>query len=357
MIKSKRIISLMLVALMAFGAFAGCSKNDSTKTDGFDYSKSLTDEGFYKDVDPVALVTLPEYKGIKIPADAVAVKDEEISSQLSSILTQFNTKNEIKDREVKDGDTLNIDYVGKVDGKEFDGGSTDGKGTDVTIGVTQYVDNFLEQLIGHKPGDKFDVNVTFPADYSKTELQGKAAVFAVTINHIIETVTPDLTDAFVKEKLSDKYSSVSDMTDKIRQDIARNKEQSYLWEQITSTAQYQAVPESVSKFEQDVMIDYYKSMATQMGIDFKTYLSYMQVESEEALIAKSQEELKTNSEHTLLVQAIAKKEGLSVTDDDIKAYFKTDDIKDYVDHYGKPYLKLAIMQSKVLTFVGENAIK
>ena len=87
---------------------------------------------------------------------------------------------------VEDGDTVNIDYVGSIDGVEFDGGSTNGQGTDLTIGSGLYIDDFEEQLIGSHPGDTVDVNVTFPEDYSSQDLQGKDALFVVTINGIYQ---------------------------------------------------------------------------------------------------------------------------------------------------------------------------
>ena len=85
---------------------------------------------------------------------------------------------------VEDGDTVNIDYVGSIDGVEFDGGSTNGAGTDLTIGSGLYIDDFEEQLIGSHPGDTVNVNVTFPEDYQQEDLQGQEALFVVTINGI-----------------------------------------------------------------------------------------------------------------------------------------------------------------------------
>ena len=87
---------------------------------------------------------------------------------------------------VEDGDTVNIDYVGSIDGVEFDGGSTNGQGTDLTIGSGLYIDDFEEQLIGSHPGDTVEVNVTFPDDYSSENLQGQDALFEVTINGIYQ---------------------------------------------------------------------------------------------------------------------------------------------------------------------------
>lgn len=87
---------------------------------------------------------------------------------------------------VKDGDTVNIDYVGKIDGTAFDGGSTNGQGTDLEIGSGSYIDDFEDQLVGAHPGDEVEVTVTFPDDYSAADLAGKEAVFDVTVNGIYE---------------------------------------------------------------------------------------------------------------------------------------------------------------------------
>ena len=87
---------------------------------------------------------------------------------------------------VKDGDTVNIDYVGKIDGTAFDGGSTNGQGTDLEIGSGSYIDDFEDQLVGAHPGDEVEVTVTFPDDYGVDELNGKEAVFDVTVNGIYE---------------------------------------------------------------------------------------------------------------------------------------------------------------------------
>lgn len=88
---------------------------------------------------------------------------------------------------VEDGDTVNIDYVGSIDGVEFDGGNTNGQGTDLIIGSDSYIDDFEDQLIGTHPGDEVDVYVTFPDDYSlNPDLSGKEALFEVTVNGIYE---------------------------------------------------------------------------------------------------------------------------------------------------------------------------
>lgn len=105
------------------------------------------------------------------------------ATDTSSGSTAYSTDTSLT---IEDGDTVNIDYVGSIDGVEFEGGSTNGAGTDLTIGSGLYIDDFEEQLIGAHPGDSVDVNVTFPDDYQQEDLQGKDALFQVTINGIYE---------------------------------------------------------------------------------------------------------------------------------------------------------------------------
>lgn len=101
----------------------------------------------------------------------------------STDLSSYSTDNSLT---VEDGDTVNIDYVGSINGVEFDGGNTQGMGTDLVIGSGSYIDDFEEQLIGAHPGDKVEVTVTFPEDYGVEDLNGKEAVFDVTVNGIYQ---------------------------------------------------------------------------------------------------------------------------------------------------------------------------
>ena len=119
-------------------------------------------------------------------ATATPEATEETEATTTPEVTEAPSYDTDSSLEVKDGDTVNIDYVGKIDGVAFDGGSTDGNGTDLVIGSGSYIDNFEEQLIGAHPGDEVEVKVTFPDDYQATDLAGKEAVFDVTVNGIYE---------------------------------------------------------------------------------------------------------------------------------------------------------------------------
>ncbi len=109
---------------------------------------------------------------------------------LATILVQSNEPDRVlstdSSLEAEDGDTINLDYVGYIDGEEFEGGNTYGLGTDLVLGSGSYIEGFEDQLIGSHPGDTVEVNVTFPEDYGNEEVNGQDAMFEVTINGIYQ---------------------------------------------------------------------------------------------------------------------------------------------------------------------------
>ena len=133
------------------------------------------------------IFTAPESSG---SSDSSGTAETDNTSDTGTSDTAENTDTPVLSTDssltIENGDTVNIDYVGTVDGVEFDGGSTNGAGADLTIGSGRYIDDFEEQLIGSHPGDTVEVNVTFPEDYGNEELNGKDAVFEVVINGIYE---------------------------------------------------------------------------------------------------------------------------------------------------------------------------
>ena len=163
-------------------------------TPGTEYSAGLTADGRIENADMKTALTLADYKNISVPEDEVAATQEEVEEEINSMLESYKELKTDADLTIADGDEVNIDYVGTVDGVEFEGGNSGGAGYDVTIGSGSLVDDFEQQLIGHKPGEELTVEVTFPEDYNE-EMAGKDASFAVTVNGINKT--PELTDDFV----------------------------------------------------------------------------------------------------------------------------------------------------------------
>ncbi len=137
---------LILSPFLAISILSGCSGG------GFSYSSEIDDNDFWKNVTALDHVELCDYQNISIPSDVYQITDDAVQTEIDSILEGYATSTQVTDRAVADGDTVNIDYIGTIDGVEFEGGSTEGEGSEVTIGVTGFIDDFLEQLIGHMPG-------------------------------------------------------------------------------------------------------------------------------------------------------------------------------------------------------------
>lgn len=328
------------------------------------YSAYLNDDGTLKGVDSATLVTLPQYKGISVPAEEYTITDDELNTQINSILDQYATYDQITDRAIADGDVVNIDYVGTVDGEEFSGGNTNGRGTLVTAGSDTYIDDFLTQIIGHTPGEEFDVNVTFPDPYENNpDLAGKAAVFHTTINYIQgDKHVPELTDEFVSQTsaLAD-YGTAQGMKDTIRTSMENNKADNYVLQKVLDECQFSEFPADLVDQLVDVSMAQFESQASAYGLDMETARSMMGYESEdaqrEAMTASAQEQLKT----VVMLEAIAKAEGLTVDEDALTNYFSTNvgtsDYSAYQTYYGRGYLCQAVLLDSAMDLVTSSAVR
>ncbi len=328
------------------------------------YSAYLNDDGTLKGVDSATLVTLPQYKGISVPAEEYTITDDELNTQINSILDQYATYDQITDRAIADGDVVNIDYVGTVDGEEFSGGNTNGRGTLVTAGSDAYIDDFLTQIIGHTPGEEFDVNVTFPDPYENNpDLAGKAAVFHTTINYIQgDKHVPELTDEFVSQTsaLAD-YGTAQGMKDTIRTSMEDNKADNYVLQKVLDECQFSEFPADLVNQLVDVSMAQFESQASAYGLDMETARSMMGYESEdaqrEAMTASAQEQLKT----VVMLEAIAKAEGLTVDEDALTNYFSTNvgtsDYSAYQTYYGRGYLCQAVLLDSAMDLVTSSAVR
>lgn len=328
------------------------------------YSAYLNDDGTLKGVDSATLVTLPQYKGISVPAEEYTITDDELNTQINSILDQYATYDQITDRAIADGDVVNIDYVGTVDGEEFSGGNTNGRGTLVTAGSDAYIDDFLTQIIGHTPGETFDVNVTFPDPYENNpDLAGKAAVFHTTINYIQgDKQVPELTDEFVSQTsaLAD-YGTAQGMKDTIRTSMEDNKADNYVLQKVLDACQFSEFPADLVNQLVDVSMAQFESQASAYGLDMETARSMIGYESEdaqrEAMTASAQEQLKT----VVMLEAIAKAEGLTVDEDALTNYFSTNvgtsDYSAYQTYYGRGYLCQAVLLDSAMDLVTSSAVR
>ena len=360
-----KLLSLALCLAMLF-TLAGCSGDASGSGDssaaegdakynyagGFDYSQNIAADGRWEGVTALDYVTLPEdYEAITLPEDVTTVSDEDVQAQVDSVLANYATTIEVTDRAVEDGDTVNIDYVGSVDGVEFEGGSTQGAGTSVTIGVTSYIDDFLEQLIGHMPGETFNVEVTFPDPYENNpDLAGKDAVFVTTINYIEDSQLPEYNDAFVAENFAENggYTTTAELEQAIKDSIVQNNTYNYVITYMNDNSTVSQVPDTMKEYQAYVMLDYYNTYASYFGMELSDFISQMlQAESQDALVEAQAANIEAAAKEALILQAVAEAQGITV-DTAAAQEMMGENYETAVSTYGEPYVLMNTMANKVI---------
>ncbi len=343
---------------------ATAAENDQTaEAPTFSPSQGLDEDGHWEGVTALDYVALPAYEGIEVPKADITPSDEAVQAQVDSILANYTTTERVTDRAIADGDTVNIDYVGSIDGVEFEGGSTKEQGTTVTIGVTQYIDDFLEQLIGHTPGETFDIEVTFPEDYGNEELNGKDAVFNITVNFIQEQVAPELTDEWVAENLSESrgWKTVDEMRSSIASDLEHSMLSSYLQNKVVEESTVSEIPEELITYQEDSAIAEVQNYASMYGFKLEDMLSMLTgYATTDEYLAANEEAIENAAKSHLVFQAIAEDADVNVTDEDVQAYFKNnmgmDNIDSLEQSYGMPYLKLVTLIDKVNDLLQDTAV-
>lgn len=339
------------------------------KAADFNYSAALDENGYFTGVRALDYVTLPaDYKALSVSAADVQVTDDELQTNLDYILSQFAETEQDTESTIQNGDSVNIDYVGSVDGIEFTGGNTNGQGTTVTAGSTQYVDDFLTQIIGHKPGETFDVVVTFPDGYDDStdangdpiKLAGQEAVFSVTINYIAKSVTPELTDEFISKNIDPKYgSTVEEFKDTVRKDVADANLEKYVTNYLTQNSVYaDELPEAVTEYSSMMVLNYYCGYASAKNQTLTQFIQEnLDADSIQALLDSNKEAIDNQAKRFLLYQALAEDQGLDCTDDDVKAYFEdlgNTDYSDYQNFYGTNYLRMNAVGDKAFNNILAN---
>ena len=333
----------------------------------FSFSDAFDDKGYLKGVTATDYVTLPDdYADITISADLGQVSDDDINNYIdTNVLSNFATDTQVTDRAAADGDTVNIDYVGRIDGVEFDGGNTNGNGADLTLGSGTYIDNFEDQIVGHTPGETFDVTVTFPEDYGNDDLNGKEAVFETTLNYIKESVTPELTDDWVKENLSEtmNLNNVAELKDFVKSTMLYDNQASDVYTALHDKASYTDELSQVAlDYYRDVLLYRIYTYAQNYGTDMTTLLSSGMLgstyDSVDAYLQDANDSIRSITQQALLMQAVAEKMGFTcdtaTMNADFGRYYGTTDPSQYVSAYGENYIKMNVLQSDVMQNLIDN---
>lgn len=277
-------------------------------------------------------VKLGEYKGLEVEKHSTRVTAKEVDAELERRRQQQAELVLKEDEPAEKGDTVVIDFEGKVDGKTFDGGKS--QNYSLELGSNTFIPGFEDQLIGHKADDDVEVKVTFPEDYQAKELAGKDAIFDVKIHEVKQKELPELDDDFAKD-IDDDVDTLTELKAKIKEQIKEQKEaaaKNAIQEEAISEAVENAtigdIPEVMIEDDVQRQMDQYFGGMQQQGIDPQMYFKLTGT-SEEDLRKQfregSEERVKTN----LVLEAIVNKEKPEVTDDEIN-----DEIKDLAKQYG-----------------------
>jgi len=335
----KRVLSLFLVMVLILSLFAGCSDDKGRVL----YNVDLDD-----------YIELGEYKGIKVDKTSdefLKVRDSIISYDVE-LYGLYNHKTSGK---VKDGDTVNIDYVGKKDGVAFEGGTA--SGYDLEIGSGTFIDGFESGLIGKKIGSTVDLNLKFPDNYGNAELAGAKVVFTVKINYVksTDTKTPE---EFYK---SLGYSKVEEYYENLEE---RTVEE-FLQQAVIEKSKILDYPQE----DIDLMYPYYYqnyvySIQNNYGITMEQFYSQTgQTESgfKTTLIAS---DIKPAMQQQMIWYAVLDKEEIEITKEDTEAKIKeiiaqngdsSVDRADVIENLGEYYIEILVVSEKAFDVLKSNA--
>jgi len=274
---------------------------------------------FVAEVDVLPAVKLGDYKKLTAKAEKVSIKEEEIDEILGRMQTGMAEKKDVT-RKAEDGDETLIDFIGKKDGVAFDGGT----GTDYTlkIGSNQFIPGFEEAIIGHKPGEEFDIELSFPDDYHSKELAGEKVTFTVTLKKLTSLELPAIDDELAKK--AGPFESLKELKDDIKREVSAQKEKesgeklrdaliTELIEKSTVPVPAVLVEDQMRSIEQD-----FAQNLTYRGLDLDTYLTTNGFPNEEEWRNK---EVKPAAERRtqagLILSELSKAENITATDEEI----------------------------------------
>lgn len=279
-------------------------------------------------------VKLGDYKGLTVEKTAVKpVADADVDAELAKVRERNARFVEVTDRPVADGDRINLDYCGKVDGVAFAGGTAE-KQT-LVIGSHSFIEGFEEQLVGMNVGETKDIDVTFPTEYHAAELAGKAAVFTVTVNEITVKELPALDDEFAKDvsefsTLDEYKADISKHIAEHNQKDAENADESKLVETVVNNATVD-IPDAMIEEQIDSYIEDFKYQLMYQGLNIESYFKYTGSTMEQ--LRKDHKERAEKAVRTRLVfEEIVKTEKIKATAKQVEAK-----AKEYAERIGKPY--------------------
>ena len=265
-------------------------------------------------------INLGDYKSVKVEKEALDVNDEKVNAEIEIMRSNAGKLKEVADDEAaKDKDVTNINFEGFIDGEAFDGGKAEG--FDLTLGSKSFIDTFEDQIIGHKKGDEFDVNVTFPEEYHAENLKGKPAVFKIKLNSIKRKEEAELNEDLAKEL---GYDSVEDLKAKTKENLIKREEtrieneyRGKVVDAVVDTVNFE-IPEAVVEREIQFQINRFAQQLQMQGMSLNQYFEMTGQD-----IEKMRESIKESAEKSvkrdLVLTEIAKVENVQATEEEVNA--------------------------------------
>ncbi|MEE0177377.1 MAG: trigger factor [Faecalibacterium sp.] len=327
---------------------------DSFDYQNFTYSDGLDANGYRTGITAQDYVTLPDnVAALPIKKADVTPSDSDVQARIDSLLSQYSTTQAVTDRAAQNGDTVNIDYAGAVDGVAFTGGTY--QGYDLTLGSGSFITGFEDQIVGHNTGDTFDVTVTFPDGYDAStdsdgntvELSGKEAVFRVTVNSISEPVTPELTDEWVDSTFGtgDDVHTVEELKAFFSRALYDQNLEDAIMDALLDTADFKDVPKQISDYYICMFLNYYSQLATYYSTDLNTLAQAQGYASADAMLGASDSVITHLSKQDLLYQAIAETQGIQPTQEQLDAAAASYSGSSYGDNFvHQTALQTAVME-------------
>ena len=311
-------------------------------------------------------VSLGEYKGISVAKPAYNVSDEEVDADLARTREQRARYVDVEDRPCKDGDTVNIDYSGSIDGVQFPGGTAEKQ--DLVLGSGRFIPGFEEQVVGMQIGEDRDIKVTFPEEYHAEELKGKEATFAVHLHGIKEKQLPDLDDEFAKDvsefdTLDEYKASVKERLTENAKRQADNELENSLVEKVCENAEVE-IPEPMVDRQLDYMIQEMEFRMSYQGLKLEDYFKYTGMTMDD-LRQQNREEAQKRVKAQLVLEALQKQENIEATDEDLdqeiaeraeKMKKPVEEYKEKISQGERDYMREQIVIRKTLELLKDNCV-
>jgi len=361
----KKIARYGLCGMAALMLLAGCTKKPAeAETEGSTEatSEAVTEAPAATESEPTEIplseygtVVLGEYKGLEITGVSAEEIEKRVEEEKVRVLTQYPDYVEV-DRPAIEGDTVNIDYVGLLDGEAFQGGTD--QGFDLVLGSGQFIPGFEEGLIGYSKGDEVSLNVTFPEVYQSAELAGQAVVFEVTINSVEEKKEAELTDDYI-QKISD-FTTADEFIAAVKADIEQNaeyEELAMIIQAAIDNAEFTCNPDAIQQ-NADQYYQSYLQEAARYGVSIEVYASGMYGIDVETLQGHAKTQGEQYVKQQILFRAVAEAEGMVVEDADreLVAANNNASVEELINQFGQERVDDVARSSKAIDFLSENAI-